>query len=147
MLSDEEQSGRPTLADVKGCVPDQRRWGSPPRQTNYMIAPDLRGLATRRARSPGRCVIRHGEHRQKADGRHVFSTEYRRPTALRILTGEKTLAEPSRELDNYRARRGWKCLRRREGRRRCRPVRTLSPLDLPPTLTGLPLADSADQSG
>jgi hypothetical protein len=109
MLSDEEQSGRPTLADVKGCVPDQRRWGSPPRQTNYMIAPDLRGLATRRARSPGRCVIRHGEHRRKADGRRVFSTEYRRPTALRILTGEKTLAEPSRELDNYRARRGWKC--------------------------------------
>src|SRR5437867_13309611 len=40
-----------------------------------------------------------GEHPRKADGRRVFSTEFKRTTVQRILTGEKTLAELSRELD------------------------------------------------
>jgi transposase-like protein len=40
-----------------------------------------------------------GEHRRKADGRRVFSTEFKRATGQLILTGEKTLAELSRELD------------------------------------------------
>jgi transposase-like protein len=40
-----------------------------------------------------------GEHRRKADGRRVFSTEFKRTTVQRILTGAKTLAELSRELD------------------------------------------------
>ena len=40
-----------------------------------------------------------GEHRRKADGRRVFSTEFKRDTVQRILTGEKTVAELSRELD------------------------------------------------
>jgi len=37
-----------------------------------------------------------GEHRRKADGRRVFSTEFTRTAVQRILTGEKTLAELSR---------------------------------------------------
>jgi len=41
-----------------------------------------------------------GEHRREADGRRVFSTEFKRATVQRILTGEMTLAELSRELDN-----------------------------------------------
>src|SRR5687767_11442497 len=40
-----------------------------------------------------------GEHRRKADGRRVFSTDFKRTTVQRILAGEKTLAELSRELD------------------------------------------------
>ena len=40
-----------------------------------------------------------GGHRRKADGRRAFSTEFKRTTVQRILTGEKTLAELSRELD------------------------------------------------
>src|SRR5207249_441800 len=40
-----------------------------------------------------------GEHRRKADGRRVFSTEFKRTTVQRILTGGKTLAELSGELD------------------------------------------------
>ena len=40
-----------------------------------------------------------GEHRRKADGRRVFNTEFKRTTVQRILTGAKTLAEISRELD------------------------------------------------
>jgi transposase-like protein len=40
-----------------------------------------------------------GEHRRKADGRRVFSTEFKRKTVQRIVTGEKTVAELSRELD------------------------------------------------
>ena len=40
-----------------------------------------------------------GEHRRKADGRRVFSTEFKRETVQRIVTGEKTVAELSRELD------------------------------------------------
>ena len=40
-----------------------------------------------------------GEHWRKADGRRVFGTEFKRATVQRILTGEKTLAELSRELD------------------------------------------------
>ena len=50
-----------------------------------------------------------GEHRRKADGRRVFSTEFKRETVQRILTGEKTLAELSRELDIApRVIRTWK---------------------------------------
>src|ERR671910_3021250 len=40
-----------------------------------------------------------GEHPRKADGRRVFSTEFKRTTVQRILSGEKTFAELSRELD------------------------------------------------
>jgi len=40
-----------------------------------------------------------GEHRRKADGRRVFSTEFKRAAVQRIATGEKTVAELSRELD------------------------------------------------
>jgi len=39
-----------------------------------------------------------GEHRRKADGRPVFSTEFKRETVQWILTGEGTVAELSREL-------------------------------------------------
>ena len=40
-----------------------------------------------------------GNHPRKADGRRVFSTEFKRATIQRLLNGEKTLAELSRELD------------------------------------------------
>ena len=40
-----------------------------------------------------------GEHRRKADGRRVFTTEFKRTTVQRIVAGEKTVAELSRELD------------------------------------------------
>src|SRR2546421_10384256 len=40
-----------------------------------------------------------GEPRRKADGRRVFGTEFKRDAVQRIQTGEKTLAELSRELD------------------------------------------------
>jgi transposase len=40
-----------------------------------------------------------GEHRRKADGRRVFSTEFKRTTVQQMLMGEKTVAELSRELD------------------------------------------------
>ena len=40
-----------------------------------------------------------GDHPRKADGRRVFSTEFKRTTVQRILSGEKTLAELSRGLD------------------------------------------------
>src|SRR5438309_7405684 len=40
-----------------------------------------------------------GEHRRNADGKRVFSTEFRRATVQRILSGEQPLAELSRELD------------------------------------------------
>jgi transposase len=36
---------------------------------------------------------------RKSDGRRVFNTEFKRTTVQRILTGEKTVAELSRELD------------------------------------------------
>jgi transposase-like protein len=36
---------------------------------------------------------------RKADGRRFFSTEFKRDTVQRVLTGEKTVAELSRELD------------------------------------------------
>ena len=36
---------------------------------------------------------------RKADGRRVFTTEFKRATVQRIVTGEKTVAELSRELD------------------------------------------------
>src|SRR5215470_12992298 len=42
-----------------------------------------------------------GEHRRKVDGRRVFSTEFKRQAVQRILSGEKTVAELSRELDIY----------------------------------------------
>jgi transposase-like protein len=34
----------------------------------------------------------------KSDGRSVFNTEFKRTAVQRILTGEKTIAEFSREL-------------------------------------------------
>jgi len=40
-----------------------------------------------------------GDHRRKADGRRVFTTEFKRATVQRIVAGEKTVAELSRELD------------------------------------------------
>src|SRR5713226_1476357 len=40
-----------------------------------------------------------GEHRRKADGRRVFSPDFKRATVQRVVTGEKTVAELSRELD------------------------------------------------
>jgi uncharacterized protein YjcR len=40
-----------------------------------------------------------GDHPRKADGRRVFSVEFKRTQIQRVLTGEKTLAELSRELD------------------------------------------------
>ena len=40
-----------------------------------------------------------GNHPRKADGRRVFSTEFKRAAVQRIVTGEKTVAELSRELD------------------------------------------------
>ena len=40
-----------------------------------------------------------GNHPRKADGRRVFSAEFKRATVQRVLTGEKTVAELSRELD------------------------------------------------
>ncbi len=40
-----------------------------------------------------------GDHPRKADGRRVFGAEFKRTTIQRILTGEKTVAELSRELD------------------------------------------------
>ena len=40
-----------------------------------------------------------GEHRRKADGRRVFSAAFKREAVQRIVTGEKTVAELSRELD------------------------------------------------
>ena len=40
-----------------------------------------------------------GTHPRKADGRRVFSAEFKRTTVQRILTDEKTVAELSRELD------------------------------------------------
>jgi transposase len=36
---------------------------------------------------------------RKADGRRVFNVDFKRTTVQRILTGEKTIAELSRELD------------------------------------------------
>jgi transposase-like protein len=44
-----------------------------------------------------------GEHRRKADGRRVFSAEFKRTTVQRILTSDKTVAELSRELDVARS--------------------------------------------
>ena len=40
-----------------------------------------------------------GEFPRKADGRRVFSAEFKRETVQRFLSGEKTLAELSRDLD------------------------------------------------
>ena len=40
-----------------------------------------------------------GDYPRKADGRRVFSTEFKRTTVQRILTGEMTIPELSRELD------------------------------------------------
>ena len=39
-----------------------------------------------------------GEFPRKADGRRVFSPEFKRETVQRILNGEKTIAELSREF-------------------------------------------------
>src|SRR5216683_2247435 len=40
-----------------------------------------------------------GEFPRKADGRRIFSAEFKRETVQRILSGEKTIAELSREFD------------------------------------------------
>ena len=40
-----------------------------------------------------------GTHPRKADGRRGFRAEFKRTTVQRILAGEKTVAELSRELD------------------------------------------------
>lgn len=40
-----------------------------------------------------------GDFARKADGRRVFTAEFKRETVQRILSGEKTLAELSRDLD------------------------------------------------
>ena len=40
-----------------------------------------------------------GDFARKADGRRIFTAEFKRETVQRILSGEKTLAEVSRELD------------------------------------------------
>ena len=40
-----------------------------------------------------------GDFPRQADGRRVFSAEFKRETVQRILSGEKTLAELSREND------------------------------------------------
>jgi len=40
-----------------------------------------------------------GDFPRKADGRRVFSPEFKRETVHRILSGEKTIAELSREFD------------------------------------------------
>src|SRR5713226_10128991 len=40
-----------------------------------------------------------GEHRRKTDGRRVYSTDFKRATVQRVVTGGKTVAELSRELD------------------------------------------------
>src|SRR5207249_11548736 len=58
-----------------------------------------------------------GEHRRKADGRVVFRTECKRTTVQRILTGEKTLAELSRELDISPSVISWLRTRDRAGGR------------------------------
>jgi transposase len=39
-----------------------------------------------------------GDFARKADGRRIFSAEFKRQTAARISSGEVTLAEVSREL-------------------------------------------------
>jgi transposase-like protein len=69
-----------------------------------------------------------GEHRRKADGRRVFSTEFKRTAVQRIVTGEKTLAELSRELDiSPSVIRNWKRFAEAGRRRPSRPVRMSSP--------------------
>src|SRR5216684_3720276 len=40
-----------------------------------------------------------GNHPRKAAGRRVLSAEFKRTTVQRVLTGEKTVVELSRELD------------------------------------------------
>jgi transposase-like protein len=69
-----------------------------------------------------------GEHRRKADGRRVFSTEFKRTAVQRILTGEKTLAELSGELDiSPSVIRNWSGSRRPGDDSGSRPVRMSSP--------------------
>jgi transposase len=55
-----------------------------------------------------------GDFPRKADGRRIFSAEFKRSTAQRVLSGEKTLAQVSREFDILPAViRDW--MRRAEG--------------------------------
>lgn len=50
-----------------------------------------------------------GEFPRKADGRRMFTAEFKRETVQRLLNEEKTLAELSRELDIQPAViRNWK---------------------------------------
>ncbi len=46
----------------------------------------------------------HGRYSREANGRRVFSTEFKRTQIQRVLTGEKTPAEWSWELDPSAAR-------------------------------------------
>src|SRR5262249_9373565 len=69
-----------------------------------------------------------GEHRRKADGRRVFSTEFKRTTVQQILTGEKTLAELSRELDIAPSViRNWKRFAEAGATRAARPSEAVAP--------------------
>jgi hypothetical protein len=50
-----------------------------------------------------------GEFPRKADGRRVFTPEFKRRVVQQILKGKKTLAELSREFDIYpTVLRSWK---------------------------------------
>jgi transposase len=40
-----------------------------------------------------------GEFKRKSDGRRIFTSDFKRATVARITSGEKTLAELSRELE------------------------------------------------
>lgn len=40
-----------------------------------------------------------GDFQRKADGRRIFTVEFKRGVVQQILSGEKTLAEMSREID------------------------------------------------
>ncbi len=51
-----------------------------------------------------------GEHRRKADGRRVFSTEFKRTAVQRILTGEKTVAGSSALLLSLYVVVGWQTI-------------------------------------
>ena len=57
----------------------------------------------------------HG--RAPAEGRRVFSTEFKRTAVQRILTGEKTLAELSRESQLLEAHAKIRELERAPGRK------------------------------
>src|SRR5688572_32777019 len=79
------------VKQVRRAKTRQRRSGSP-----RWSAPRFDCSPWGRQDAPGGPM---GEHRRKADGRRVFSVEFKRSAVQRILSGEKTLAELSRDLD------------------------------------------------